>query len=52
MKGRGIEVLMVTSDTSGHADLVAGELGIRVLKGVSPEEKADLVRELKPWGKQ
>ena len=37
------EVIIATGDSSSSADEVGKRLGVRVLKGLSPEEKAELV---------
>ena len=48
----GLEVIMATGDNQKTAAAVAKKLGIdRVRAGLSPEEKIDLVKELKASGK-
>ncbi|EZQ02270.1 ATPase P [Candidatus Acidianus copahuensis] len=43
-------LIMATGDSSSSAELVGNKLGIKVYKGLSPEEKAELVKELKKEG--
>lgn len=44
LKDRGYEVVIATGDSSRIADVVGQKLGVKVYKGLSPEEKAELVR--------
>jgi Cu2+-exporting ATPase len=53
LKGRGIEVAMLTGDARAVAHAVAEELGIdTVFAEVLPEDKASKVRELQARGKR
>ena len=47
LRENGYEVVIATGDSSGLADRVGEALGVRVYKGLSPEEKADLVKGLR-----
>jgi Cu+-exporting ATPase len=52
LRGRGIEVVMLTGDTQRTADALAREAGIgRVIAGVLPEGKVDAIRELQGSGR-
>ena len=47
LKEKGYRVVIATGDSSRLADRVGEALGVEVYKGLSPEEKADLVRGLR-----
>ncbi len=52
LKGLGLEVVMVTGDNPATARAIGGEAGVdRVLAEVSPERKADAVRQLRDEGR-
>ncbi len=52
LRGRGVEVMMLTGDEQSAADRIASEVGItRVRARVSPEEKAAEVRTLRESGR-
>ncbi len=46
LKAMGYRVVIATGDSSSKAESVARALGVEVRKGLSPEDKAELVREL------
>jgi len=51
LRGRGIDVVMLTGDTQRTADAVAREAGIaHVIAGVLPEGKVDAIRQLQRSG--
>ncbi|WP_016732523.1 heavy metal translocating P-type ATPase [Saccharolobus islandicus] len=50
MKERGIMVIIATGDSSNYADEIGKELGIEVRKGLTPDNKAELVKELRENG--
>jgi len=52
LRGRGIDVVMLTGDTQRTADAVAREAGIgHVIAGVLPEGKVDAIRQLQEEGR-
>jgi Cu+-exporting ATPase len=52
LRGKGIDVVMLTGDTARTADAVAREAGIaRVVAGVLPEGKVDEIRRLQESGR-
>jgi len=52
LRGRGIDVVMLTGDTQRTADAVAREAGIgHVIAGVLPEGKVDAIRQLQQEGR-
>jgi Cu+-exporting ATPase len=52
LRGRGIEVVMLTGDTQRTADAIAREAGIgRVVAGVLPEGKVEEIRRLQAEGR-
>ena len=52
LRGGGVEVMMLTGDEEAVAKRVAGRVGIdRVAAGVSPDEKARIVRGLREEGR-
>ena len=50
LKEAGVDVVIATGDPGSAADQVAQELGVKVFKGLSPDEKAELVRRLRARG--
>ena len=51
LHAQGLRIVMATGDSRPTAEAVAGELGIDEIRaGISPEDKADLVAELKARG--
>ncbi|XKH53051.1 heavy metal translocating P-type ATPase [Citricoccus nitrophenolicus] len=51
MRGRGVQVVMITGDAEAVAAAVAGELGIeRYFAGVRPEDKSAKVKQLQDEG--
>jgi len=50
LKEMGYKVVIATGDSSSLADRVGEELGVKVYKGLSPDQKVELVRELKGEG--
>ncbi|MCG2893063.1 MAG: HAD family hydrolase, partial [Vulcanisaeta sp.] len=46
LRAMGYRVVIATGDSSSKAESVARALGVEVRKGLSPEDKAELVREL------
>lgn len=46
LKKQGYEVIIATGDSSNYADRVGEMLGVKVYKGLSPDEKAELVKKL------
>jgi Cu2+-exporting ATPase len=53
LKGRGVEVAMLTGDNQGTAERIAKSLGIdRVFADVLPGDKANKVKELQAQGKK
>ena len=52
LRGRGIDVVMLTGDTRRTADAVARDAGIgHVIAGVLPEGKVDAIRQLQQEGR-
>jgi Cu+-exporting ATPase len=52
LRGRGIEVVMLTGDTTATANAIAREAGIgRVVAGVLPEGKVEEIRRLQAGGR-
>ncbi len=52
LTGMGLEVVMITGDSSQTAHHIAGEAGIKeVIAGVLPGEKAEEIRKIKRQGK-
>jgi Cu+-exporting ATPase len=52
LTGMGLEVVMITGDSSQTAHHIAGEAGIKeVIAGVLPGEKAEEIRKIKKKGK-
>jgi Cu+-exporting ATPase len=52
LRGRGIDVVMLTGDTQRTADAIAREAGIgHVIAGVLPEGKVDAIRRLQQEGR-
>jgi len=52
LRGRGIDVVMLTGDTQRTADAVAREAGIgHVVAGVLPEGKVNVIRQLQQEGR-
>ncbi|MBW8768590.1 MAG: copper-translocating P-type ATPase [Gemmatimonadetes bacterium] len=52
LRGRGIDVVMLTGDTQRTADAVAREAGIgHVIAGVLPEGKVEAIRQLQQQGR-
>lgn len=50
LKKRKIRVIMATGDSSKYADEVGKRLGIEVFKGLTPNDKVELVKRLKSEG--
>jgi copper-(or silver)-translocating P-type ATPase len=50
LKEMRYKVVIATGDSSSLADRVGEELGVKVYKGLSPDQKVELVRELKGEG--
>ena len=52
LRGRGIDVVMLTGDTQRTADAIAREAGIgHVIAGVLPEGKVNVIRQLQQEGR-
>ncbi|ARM76857.1 heavy metal translocating P-type ATPase [Acidianus manzaensis] len=47
LKEQGKEIIIATGDPSIASDRVAQKLGVKLYKGLSPDEKVDLVRKYK-----
>ena len=50
LKGIGRRVIIATGDSGPSADLVASGLGVELVKGLTPDGKAELVRKLRGEG--
>jgi Cu+-exporting ATPase len=50
LKDMGKEVYIATGDPSSSAEEAGKELGVKVYKGLSPEDKVDIVKELRKRG--
>ena len=50
LKDMGKEVYIATGDPSSSAEEAEKELGVKVYKGLSPEDKVDIVKELRKRG--
>ncbi|AKA72863.1 cadmium-translocating P-type ATPase [Saccharolobus solfataricus] len=50
LKGRGIRIIIATGDSSNYADEIGKELGVEVRKELTPDDKAELVKELRENG--
>ncbi|BCU71018.1 heavy metal translocating P-type ATPase [Stygiolobus caldivivus] len=46
LKEQGYEVIVATGDSSNFADRVGETLGVKVHKGLSPDDKVELIRSL------
>ncbi|MEM3306348.1 MAG: cation-translocating P-type ATPase [Saccharolobus sp.] len=50
LKRKGIRVIVATGDRSKSVDEIMRELDVEIYKGMSPEDKADLVRKFRDEG--
>lgn len=50
LKNMGIKVILATGDHSKNAEEIARELGIEVYKGLTPDDKVELVRKFRDEG--